>query len=318
MSAPSTVLMKKKDLLDIYESFNGLKSELPSLTNLNVDTDLTRAISNLKAQTENISALSLLFNYYSITENNKGISELLPLLQELSNQNKKNGVFFFLQGAHQLRQKNYKDAIKTFEQSLRYESNVNQRQEIFYRIAFSLFKLGSLQALHYISIIKTTDTDLLGRISLLEGLIYFEILKNLEKTNHCFKQALDAFRQIENRYYEHIVLQHLSELYEVQGLSDQSEKYKKEVNRFIESLTEKTKPKEIKKEKKSETIDRSVPFPEEFNQALKSLGHISLQELEKRYILFVLEQSQSLDEACKTLGVDRKTLYNKRKAWNII
>lgn len=317
MTSPSAVLMEQKDLVDLYESFNGLKTELSSSKTIESSSDISSIISTLKSESENISALSLLFNYYSISDNSKGIAELSPLLQRLSQSRKKNGIFYFLQGTHQLRKKNYKEAIKIFEQALLHESNTQQRQEIFYRIAFSLFKLGSLQALHYISIIKTNDSDLLGRIALLEGLVYFEILKNLEKTHLCFKRSLQTFRSVENRYYEHIVLQHLSELYEAQGLADQSERYRKEVATFLESLTEKSKPKEIKKVKKPEP-KQEIQNPAELNETLKALGNISLQELEKRYILFVLEQSPSLDDACKVLDIDRKTLYNKRKAWNII
>ena len=321
MASTSNVLMEHKDLADFYKSVNGLRSELPAMEISHTHSDdISSVISNLKNASDNIAALTLLFNYYSITENQNGIKEIIPLLQKQAQLAKKTGLFNYLQGTHALRSGLFKEAIKFFEQALLHESNQLQRQEIFYRIAYSLFKLGSLQALHYISIIKTTDTDLLGRIALLEGLVYFEILKNQDKTNLCFKRSLEAFRSVENRYYEHIVLQHLSELYEAQGLSDQSSRYKKEVESFLNSLVEKTKPKEIKETKREIKPEPTAleQLPLEFNTVFSSLGKLSLQELEKRYMLYVLEQSQSLDEACKTLDVDRKTLYNKRKAWNLL
>lgn len=59
-------------------------------------------------------------------------------------------------------------------------------------------------------------------------------------------------------------------------------------------------------------------LPEEFqNNALLGKPLYSLEEMEKRHITFVLNNSRDLNEAAKTLAIDPATLWRKRKKYNL-
>ena len=49
------------------------------------------------------------------------------------------------------------------------------------------------------------------------------------------------------------------------------------------------------------------------NSAPRVGADLSLEELEKAHIAAVLANSDTLDQAAKTLGIDASTLYRKRK-----
>ncbi|MBI3787250.1 MAG: hypothetical protein HY276_03245 [Ignavibacteriales bacterium] len=59
-------------------------------------------------------------------------------------------------------------------------------------------------------------------------------------------------------------------------------------------------------------------LPEELHAALEqpSNSH-SLEEVERLHIKRVLQHAKDYDEAARILGVDRKTLLNKRKKYNL-
>ncbi len=49
------------------------------------------------------------------------------------------------------------------------------------------------------------------------------------------------------------------------------------------------------------------------NQAIKIGNHVSLSKVEEAHIIKIIEASKSLEEASNTLGIDKATLYRKRK-----
>jgi len=53
------------------------------------------------------------------------------------------------------------------------------------------------------------------------------------------------------------------------------------------------------------------------NSAPRVGADLSLEELEKAHIAAVLANSDTLDQAAKTLGIDASTLYRKRKQYNL-
>ncbi len=65
------------------------------------------------------------------------------------------------------------------------------------------------------------------------------------------------------------------------------------------------------------TID-VIHLPEEVRHAAeRPVQSLSLEELEKTHIKRVLQHSKDYDEAAKTLGIDRATLWKKRKKYNL-
>jgi DNA-binding NtrC family response regulator len=57
-------------------------------------------------------------------------------------------------------------------------------------------------------------------------------------------------------------------------------------------------------------------LPEEIRNAHGSQV-LSLEEVERTHIKSVLQIAQDYDEAARILGIDRKTLLNKRKKYNL-
>jgi transcriptional regulator with PAS, ATPase and Fis domain len=57
-------------------------------------------------------------------------------------------------------------------------------------------------------------------------------------------------------------------------------------------------------------------LPEEIRNAGESQV-LSLEEVERTHIKNVLQIAQDYDEAARILGIDRKTLLNKRKKYNL-
>ena len=53
------------------------------------------------------------------------------------------------------------------------------------------------------------------------------------------------------------------------------------------------------------------------NSAPRVGADLSLEELEKAHIAAVLANSETLDQAARTLGIDASTLYRKRKQYNL-
>lgn len=314
-------LTQYKDLSEILNSIKLLISQVPSINPPISISKLPHLIELLTKEHHNLQALSVAYKYYSSYKNFNDIQQLTPRILSLCNEQKKLGYYFELIGNMQLIKKEFKEAKKSFEQALLYESNSVKRQQLFFKIAYSLYKQGSLQSLHYLSTIKTSEPQLLGQILLLEGFVYDEILKNSQKALTYYKRSCEYFHVSDDKNYYFTALHYLATLYDKIGNESEAELCRENVNQYLDEVEHliNERDKLINETPIKNTPDNIVETQFlDINSVFNKLGKVSLPELEKLYILHVIENAQSLEDACKILNIDRKTLYNKRKSWRLI
>lgn len=310
-------VLAKKDIFDFLQTVSLLKPDNSSLKSVRTFSDFQVALPLLLQEKPSLSKQLLILNYYSILRDNTSFSQNSPKLLSLAQENKCQSQYFNLMGTHAIRNKQYREGIRFFEQSLLYEANTDQRNEIFLKIAFSLYNLGSLQALHYITIIKTGKKELLGRMALIDGLVHWDILKKLGKSVQAFRMAWQNLNESNEKYYKALSSVYLADICKIFGDDVSAEIHRQEIETFFSDKQEYYLDDEYGSSDFIET-ESFTELDDPTRSLFNSVGKVPLHELEKKYILFVLNNSKSLDHACKTLGIDRKTLYNKRKTWNIV
>lgn len=310
-------VLAKKDIYDFLQVVSLLKSDNPSMKSVRTLVDVEASLPILLQEKPTVSKLLIILNYYSILRNNSAFSQNAPKLQQLAQENKCQSQYFNLMGLHAIRNKQYREGIRFYEQSLLYEANTDQRNEIFLRIAFALYNLGSLQALHYITIIKTSKKDLLGRMALIDGLVHWDILKKLGKSIQAFRTSWQNLNESGEDFLKILASVYLADICKIFGDEVSAEMHKREVETFFSDYQEVVLEGDFGPSVFQET-ESFLQLDDPTLSLFNTVGKVPLHELEKKYILFVLNNSKSLDHACKTLGIDRKTLYNKRKSWNIV
>lgn len=310
-------VLAKKDIFDFLETVSLLKPDCPSLKSVRTLADFELTLPLLLQEKPSVNKQLIILNYFSILRKNDEFSLNSNKLLTLTQENKCQSQYFNMMGTHAIRNKQYREGIRFFEQSLLYEANTDQRNEIFLKIAFSLYNLGSLQALHYITIIKTGKKELLGRMALIDGLVHWDILKKLGKSIQAFRTAWQYLDESNERYFRVLSSVYLADICKIFGDDSSAETHRQEVEAFFSDKLELSLDEEFGESDFIET-ESFTELDDPTRSLFNSVGKVPLHELEKKYILFVLNNSKSLDHACKTLGIDRKTLYNKRKNWNIV
>ncbi|NUQ82012.1 MAG: hypothetical protein HUU10_10410 [Bacteroidetes bacterium] len=311
--AQTAVLLKRRDEQDVLNRVIDLREEYAQLQQVTSLSDLESVLPELATRQQSLNLVSLAFDWASVY-GHSSFQSWSSALNEYCTSQRKLGIFYHHLADHQLRHRAYREAIRLFEQTLLYEANIQTRNDIFVKIAFSLYRLGSLQGLHYISIIKTNQKHLMGQIALINGLIHWEILKKIGKSFQFFNQAFTSLDH--DPFLQTIAASYLIELGKILGDESGSATFRKVVERNGNLLNEiRIEPLHAQSAQPEMAF---VPADSEQERLFSTLGEIPLHELERKYIQFILNRADSLEQACQVLEIDRKTLYNKRKAWKLV
>jgi len=310
-------VLRKKDLYDFLTFISDNSESITNLKSVNTFQDLEPLLPYLLEMKPSATVAQVISTYYSLAGNLTEFSAFAPKLLSICQETKSQSTYYNLMGAHSIRNRQFREGIRFYEQSLLYEANAENRNSIFLRIAFALYNLGSLQALHYITIIKSGNKNFLGQIALIDGLVHWDIQKKLGKSIQSFRNAWNLFEEADDPFLKTLASVYLVNVCKVFGDYEAAERHEAEVVTFFADYEIIS----INQENKQEHLLHTESFLQLDDPSLslfKTVGKVPLYELEKKYIQFVLNSSRNLDHACKTLGIDRKTLYNKRKSWDMI
>lgn len=311
--AQTAILLKRRDEQDVLNRVVDLRDEYQQLQSVTSLADLESILPELASQQPTLNLISLAFDWASV-HGHTSFQQWSAALNDYCTTHRKLGIFYHHLADHQLRHRAYREAIRLFEQTLLYEANIQTRNDIFVKIAFSLYRLGSLQGLHYISIIKTNQKQLMGQIALINGLIHWEILKKIGKSFQFFNQAFGSLDH--DPFLQTIAASHLIELGKILGDETTGPTFRKVVERNSGLLNDIRIEPSHQLQPPEEPV--FIPADSEQERLFSTLGEIPLHELERKYIQFILNRADSLEQACQVLEIDRKTLYNKRKAWKLV